>query len=99
VANGFSQILQKEVQQGALQELHICRCTPGISHLLFADDTLLFLKVMEDQTGAINNVLCLYERCIGQFINPGKCSMMFSANCTPPNQERVKEILNVGYVE
>jgi hypothetical protein len=28
-------------------------------------------------------------------INPGKCSMMFGADCTSTNQERVKEILNV----
>jgi hypothetical protein len=47
-----------------LQELHICRRAPGISHLLFMDDTLLFLEAKEDQTLLIREALRLYERCI-----------------------------------
>jgi hypothetical protein len=41
VADGLSRILQDEVSRGALHELHVCRHAPGISHLLFADDTLI----------------------------------------------------------
>jgi hypothetical protein len=96
VADGLSQILQHEVQRGALKELHVCRRALSISHLLFVDDTLLFLEVTEDQALVINNVLRLYEWCTWQLINLGKCSMMFGANCLLPNQEKVKEILNVG---
>jgi hypothetical protein len=43
VADGLSKILQYEVERGALHELKICRNAPSISHLLFTDDTLLFL--------------------------------------------------------
>jgi hypothetical protein len=31
-----------KVRRGALHELKICRRAPGISHLLFADDTPVF---------------------------------------------------------
>jgi hypothetical protein len=44
VADGLSWLFQKEIQQGALQELHICRRSPAIFHMLFADDTMVFLK-------------------------------------------------------
>jgi hypothetical protein len=48
VVDGLSRILQNEVEQAALQELHICRRVSGISHLLFADDTFLFVEAKED---------------------------------------------------
>jgi hypothetical protein len=54
VADGLSKLIQNKVQQGNLKELQICRRAPGISHLLFADDTLLFLKVGEDQAHVVD---------------------------------------------
>jgi hypothetical protein len=42
VADGLSCILEHEIRSGAMHDLRICRTALGISHLLFADDTLLF---------------------------------------------------------
>jgi hypothetical protein len=78
-----------------LQEPHIYRRAPGISHLLFADDTFLFLEAKEDHALLIREALRLYERCTGQLINPMKCSVMFEAHCTQDDQERFKDILSV----
>jgi hypothetical protein len=41
---------------GALQELKICRHAPGISHLLFTDDTMLFLGAIEEQSEKVKDV-------------------------------------------
>lgn len=46
IADGLSKLINRRVQLNMLQELRICRGAPGVSHLLFADDTLLFLKGM-----------------------------------------------------
>jgi hypothetical protein len=70
VVDGLSQILQQEVHPGVLKEVHICRRAPGISHLLFADDMLLFVQAEEEQAIVIKNALRLYERYTGQLINP-----------------------------
>jgi hypothetical protein len=51
--------------------------------------------VVQDQAEVINSALRLYERCIGQLINPSKCSMMFGSNCSYVNKEKVMEILKV----
>jgi hypothetical protein len=59
VADGLSKLLQHQVRQQNLHELRICRRAPGISHLLFADDTLLFLEATESQAEIINKVLPL----------------------------------------
>jgi hypothetical protein len=44
VAEGLTKILQKAVYNQELQDLKCCRGAPDISHLLFADDSLLFFK-------------------------------------------------------
>jgi hypothetical protein len=98
VADGLSKLLQYEVQQGTLHELHICRCAPGVSHLLFADDTLIFLEAKEDQAELIKNVLRPYEGGTGQLINPMKCSIMFCSDCPLEEQEKVQEILQVSNI-
>jgi hypothetical protein len=98
VADGLSQILQHEVQSGTLHELKLCRRAPGVSHLLFADDTMLFLKVSEQQARMVDKVMCMYERCKGQLINPAKCSIMFGADCSDADQEAIKSMLRVNNV-
>jgi hypothetical protein len=50
------------VQQQHIQEMHICRQALSISHLLFTDDTLLFIKASEEQAVMIKEVLQVYER-------------------------------------
>lgn len=42
VADGLSLLLKEKVEQKELSSLKNCRNTPGISHLLFTDDTLDF---------------------------------------------------------
>jgi hypothetical protein len=96
VANGLSELLQKEVRQQNLQELHICHRALGISHLLFADDTLMFFKASKGQAEVINNVIQAFERDTSQLVNPTKCSMMFGSSCSSHDRSRVLEILSVS---
>ena len=44
VADALSTLLQNEVTSNNIMPVKICRRAPGISHLLFADDSLLFFK-------------------------------------------------------
>ena len=65
VADGLSTLIKSKVNAGSLQELKVCRNAPGISHLLFADDTLLFFKSVPEQAAEIKDVLQIYGRCTG----------------------------------
>lgn len=49
VADGLVRLIEKEINQGNLTPLKIARNSPGISNLLFADDSLLFFKASVDQ--------------------------------------------------
>jgi hypothetical protein len=61
VADGLSKFISKKVESQSLQELHICRGAPSISHLLFADDTLLFFKASVEQANIVREILDVYR--------------------------------------
>jgi len=88
-------LIKNRVSTGALQELKVCRNAPGISHLLFADDTLLFFISVPEQAIEIKEILQSYGKCAGQLINPSKCSIMFSGKISPEMQEQVRNTLQV----
>ena len=44
VADALDTILKHEIAANRLTPLRVCAQAPGISHLLFADDTLLFFR-------------------------------------------------------
>jgi hypothetical protein len=77
VADGLSCLIRKGIQYGALQELHICRRAPGIAHLLFADDSLLFFEGSVDQAQVFKSILDRYEQGTGQMVSLGKCSILY----------------------
>lgn len=83
------------MSQDEITPLRICRQATGISHLLFADDTLLFFKAEQQQAMAVKNVLNTYAKGTGQLINPGKCSIMFGEASPPVVQETIKGILQI----
>jgi hypothetical protein len=78
VANGLSMLINRKVETNALKELKIYQGAPGISHLLFVDDTLMFFKATPNQAEVFKETLEAYARCTGQLVNPGKCSILFT---------------------
>jgi hypothetical protein len=89
VANGLSALLQSEIDAGGISPIKICRRARGISHLLFADDTLLFFKASCDQAERVKAVIDFYAVAIRQLINLTKCSFLFSPNCDEEIHEGV----------
>ena len=57
VADGLSKLLQQGNRTGEIQGLRVCRNAPAVSHLLFADDSLLFFKADERQTRSVKEAL------------------------------------------
>jgi hypothetical protein len=95
VADGLSALLQNEFDNGGISPLRVCRRAPGISHLLFADDTLIFFRASEAQAPRVKNVLDIYERGTRQVIKPSKCSILFSVSCSQESQVAIRTVLNV----
>ncbi|KAL0461310.1 UNVERIFIED_CONTAM: putative mitochondrial protein [Sesamum latifolium] len=77
-AEAFSCLIQEAERRGKLQGVMISPSAPSISHLLFADDTMLFCRALEGQLDEIQNILEMYARALGQVVNFLKSSMVVS---------------------
>ena len=63
-----------------------------VSHLFFANDSLLFCKATNHECQKLVEILELYEAVLGQKLNKDKSSVFFSHN-TP--QERRSEVIGI----
>src|SRR6185503_9125752 len=68
----------------------------AVSHLLFADDSLLFFKADEGQTRSVKEALAKYCMARGQMINYDKCSVLFNRNQAETNRHAVRNELNIS---
>ncbi|KAF7135314.1 hypothetical protein RHSIM_Rhsim08G0091800 [Rhododendron simsii] len=64
-SEGFSCLLKQRERQGQLKGIQICRGGPYVSHLLFADDSLVFCKATMEESGAVKEVLDTYRQASG----------------------------------
>jgi ribonuclease HI len=78
--------------------MRVCRRAPVISHLLFADDSLLFFRATGQQAQRIRGILEKYCRGTGQSINYDKCSILFNAKQEDSVMDEVKNSLNIHRV-
>jgi hypothetical protein len=76
-AEGLSALLQKASSSGRLKGIQSSRGGPWISHLFFADDSLLFGQASITDCRKILDILNVYEQCSGQKINREKTASLF----------------------
>uniref|UniRef100_A0A452Y213 Reverse transcriptase domain-containing protein n=1 Tax=Aegilops tauschii subsp. strangulata TaxID=200361 RepID=A0A452Y213_AEGTS len=95
VADGLSALLKSKVVMGVITLVKVSRRGPGVSHLLFADDTLLFFEASREQAEEVKVVLDMYGRAMGQSLNPNKCSILFGEACPIAVQEEVRSVLQI----
>lgn len=94
-AEGLSSILRWQNRRGLLHGSVVRRRAPSVSHLIFADDNLLFYRATREECITLKSSLDLYERASGQAINYSKSSIFFSANTNNEAWEDIKNILGV----
>lgn len=70
-AEGFSALLKNTVQTHSLYGITCLKPRPVVSHLLFANNSLVFYKVTLDNYVEIKMILCSYEKAfrIGDKLN------------------------------
>jgi hypothetical protein len=82
-------------EQGLISSIKVSRRAPSISHLLFADDSLLFFKLDEDQSKHVSDLLLTFEKGSGQKLSPAKCSLLVQRGAVDVVVSQVRQILGV----
>ena len=77
---GLSALVRKAGETGVLKGIKSSQNGIWVSHLIFANDSLLFCQATMEESQKLLQVLAQYEAASGQAINRRKTSLFFSKN-------------------
>ena len=89
----FSALIIDANNKRSLTGISVCRGCPKVTHLLFADDSLVFCRAEGQECTKMVEILNLYELASGQKINTDKSSVTFSHNTALEVRQEVFDIL------
>lgn len=75
---GLHSLISKAGIDVSIKGFSLCRSNPRLTHLLFADDSLLFCRANIHDCQKVLEILATYEGVLGQQINRRKTSLFFS---------------------
>src|ERR1044072_1409032 len=83
----------------SLHGLRVAPAAPTISHLLFADDSIIFSRATQEEAETISSILNFFEDASGQKINLDKSQLSFSRNVADTSIDQLSELLGVKAVD
>ena len=78
--DAFSGLLSKAQKGGPIHGVKVCKRAPQVSHLFFADDSVLFVRATTSECERVIDIIRRYEEASGQRINSEKSEVVFSRN-------------------
>ena len=76
-----------------------CQGGPKLFNLFFTDDSLIFCKVSLEECDALQKVLQVYKRALGQQLNKVKTSLFLSSNTPFTIKEEIKRRFGVQVIK
>ncbi|KAL6526559.1 hypothetical protein OROGR_015649 [Orobanche gracilis] len=98
-AEVFSGLLLEGQNQGVIHGASIARAAPKISHLFFADDSIIFFRDNLEEAEVIKKILADYQQVSGQLINLDKSELSFSRNVLEDRKIALKGRLQIKAIE
>ena len=91
----LSDLCNKAQEEGSFKGVRVARGCPRLNHLLFADDTMFFLRASKDNSETLSRILKRYESASGQSINVSKSCITFSRRTPTTLKIAAKTILMI----
>ncbi|CAM8889513.1 unnamed protein product [Rhodiola kirilowii] len=82
-----------------LKGVKICRGAPEVTHMLFADDIIFFLRATLENAVNLKKILEEYGALSGQKVNHAKSEIFFGKNVGESDKQRISAALGVRQVE
>ena len=80
---GLHGLFSQAAGQGEIHGYSLCKNGPKLTHLFFADDSLLFCKSTSQECDKVLELLDTYSKYSRQHINKSKTTIFFSKSTTP----------------
>jgi hypothetical protein len=93
---GFSVLLKEAQRERELQGVKFGADGPHVTHLLFADDSVVFLEASQRSMVTLRRILHDYEASSGQKVNLQKSSMFFGPGCTDVLKQDLKRVMDIN---
>lgn len=98
-ADAFSTLIRKAERDNLISGARICFGAPRITHLFFADDSILFVKAKLQECSKIADIISIYERASGQKVSLSKTEVAFSKYVKPDRRKEIMDTLRVREVD
>ena len=92
-AEGLSALIHEAARNQNKTGISIARGCPRVTHLFFADNSILFCKANPEECQELKLILRRYEEALGQKINTDKSSVFFSPNTSQDIKDEIFNIL------
>ena len=89
---GLHGLINKATNNGDIHGFSLCKRGPKLTHLFFADDSLLFCRANSEECNKVLELLSVYEEVSGQKLNREKTALFFSNAVTEANSQIIKGI-------
>lgn len=95
IADVFSMLTNKTMVNESLSSIKMKQNCPMVSHLLFSDDSLVFLEANAQSCSNFLHIVDAFSDASGLSINTQKSSLFFSVNASLGLKEEIKGILGM----
>ena len=95
IRQGLNGMIKNAERNGDIHGFSLCRRGPKLTHLLLADDSLLFCRATIEECGKVLEILEEYERASGQRVNRSKIALFFSKFTNADIKRSIKLALGV----
>ncbi|KAK6131598.1 hypothetical protein DH2020_034612 [Rehmannia glutinosa] len=98
-AEVFSSLIRKSKSLGNIHGIQLCRRAPSVSHLFFADDSIIFGRANIQEIPEMKRIIATYGAASGQVVNFDKSEISFSGGVSDTNAQTLAAVLGVHRVD